>query len=203
MRTLDPEKISSSRQAPSSIAGLSHVSYCVRTQDYSLLPPVSIRYTTKQRQYIPFPDNAVGFLYYKVPKPGYPDIAGSFRFRIVSGLGPDCFANGVDLNLPIGGVWEMHLYSAVQMEERSPLVTKLLEEGLVSPSVINNLYNLPPAMLRAGGQILYKLDDPFVARLDSVDTLICMSQESLEVGQIMPLFFDSVLRKHPYEGILS
>lgn len=160
---------------------------------------------TGGRQYLPFPDNACGFFYYKGPKPGHPDISGSFRFRIISELGSDCFANGVDLTTPIGGTWEIHLHSVVHVEERSPLVAKLLEEGLVSPSAVETLRNLPPALLHAGGQILYKLDDPFVARVHGVDTLICMSQEGFEVGQIMPMFFDSrkIFKKHPYEGIRS
>lgn len=183
---------------------MSHVSYSVQTRSV-VVPGVTIRYTTQQRQYIPFPDNTRGFLYYKGPKPGHPDIAGSLRFRVISGQSSNCFANGVDLSLPTGGIWEIHLYGVVRIERNAGLLLKLLEENLVSPSAIEKLRSLPPALLHGTGQILYKLEDPFVARLHSVESLIFMTRESIEMGQIMPMFFDPRrnIKTHPYEGMPS
>lgn len=204
MLTLDPEKISSSGQIPCEISRLSHVSYSVQTGGASI-PGVAIQYTTQQRLYIPFPDNTRGFLYYKGPKPGHPDIAGSLRFRVITRPGSESFANGVDLSLPSGGVWEIHLYAVVRIERHAGLLLKLLEEGLVSPSVVTKLRNLPSTLLRSTGQILYKLEDPFVVRVHAVESLVCMTQENLGVGQIMPMFFDprKVIKMHPYEGMPS
>lgn len=204
MLTLDPQNISSSSQAPYDISRLLNASYCFHTRD-SFLSGIGIRYTTQQRLYIPFPDNTRGFLYYKSPKPGRPDIAGSLRFRVISRPGSDCFANGVDLNLPTGGVWEIHLYTLVRTERHAGLLLKLLDENLVSPSVVKKLQNLPYVLLRGTGQILYKLEDPFVAKLHGVESLVCMTQEGVEVGQIMPTFFDARrdIKMHPYEGMLS
>ena len=201
---MDPEKISSRNQVPWEISDLSHAFYALQTRD-TVLSGVRIQYTTHRRQNVPFPDNTRGFLYYKGPKPGHPDIAGSLRFRVVSGSGSDCFANGVDLKLPTGGIWEMHLYTVVRTERHAGLLLKLLEEGLVSPLAIEKLKNLPYTLLRSTGQILYRLGDPFVARLHCVESLVCMTQESVEVGQIMPMFFDKRkdIAMHPYEGMSS
>jgi len=204
LHTLDPEKISSSGQAPRNVSQLSHVSYSFLTRD-AFLRGASIRYATQQRLYIPFPDNTRGFLYYKGPKPGYPDIAGSLRFRVVSGPNSNSFANGVDLKLPTGGIWQIHIYTVVRTERYATLLLKLLDEGLVSLSAVEKLRSLPPALLRGTGQILYKLEDPFVIRLHCVESLVCMTHESVEVGQIMPMFLDTRqnIKMHPYEGMSS
>lgn len=199
---MDPEKIPSSGQVPRDISQLAHVSYSIPRQD-TFLRGTSIRYSTKHRLYIPFPDNTRGFLYYKSPKQGYPDIAGSLRFRVVSGP-HSSFANGVDLKLPTGGVWQIHIYTVVRAERHAGLLIKLLEEGLVSPSVVEKIRSLPPALLQSQGQILYKLEDPFVARLHCVESLVCMTQESVKTGPIMPIFIDARqhIKMHPYEGML-
>ncbi|KAF8815720.1 hypothetical protein BYT27DRAFT_7079221 [Phlegmacium glaucopus] len=182
---------------------MSHASCRLQTRGSSP-PKLYIRYTTHHRQFTPFPDDTRGFLYYKGPKPGHPDIAGSLRFRIISGSGPDCFSNGVDLRLPTGGVWEIHLYTIVRVERYVGLLLKLLEEGLVSDSAVKKLQKLPHTLLHGMQQILYKLEDPFVARLHGVESLVCMTQENVGVGQIMPLFFDArrSIKMHPYEGFV-
>jgi hypothetical protein len=154
---------------------------------------------------MPFPDNTCGFLYYKRPKPEHPDIAGSLRFRVVSGSNSDSFANGVDLRLPTGGIWQIHMYTVVRTERHAGFLPKLLEEGLVSPSAVDKIWRLPHALLRSSNQVLYNLEDPFVSRLHFVDSLVCMTQETIRAAQIMPIFLDTRrnMKIHPYEGMSS
>ena len=204
MVTLDPEKLSSLNYFPRDISSTQEVSYTVGTR-HTFLRGVSIRYTTLGRRYLPFPNNTRGFLYYQSPKPGNPDFSGSLRFRVVSEQGPNSFAQGVDLKLPSGNPWQIHLYTAVTTLRHAGLVFKLLEDGLITSSVVEKIRALPPMVLQATSQFLYHLEDPFVARLHNVESLVFMSNEGAEAGAIMPLFFDprKQVNKHPYEGMPS
>lgn len=204
MFTLDPEKIPSSGQFPRDISGTYAVSYTVQTRN-AFLPGIAIRYTTSERRYIPFPDETLGFLYYKGPGPGYPDFSGSLRFRVISGSGSNSFEDGVDLRLPTGGIWQIHLYTALRTVRHTGFIDKLLEEGLVTPLVLDKLRAMPNILLRGTSQILYKLEDPFVAKLHFVESLVFMSEDGVESGQIMPMFFDprQAIKGHPYKGMPS
>ena len=204
MLTLDPKKLSTSDYFPRDISGNFDTSYTVRIRN-TYLQGIAVRYATVDRRYIPFPKNTRGFLYYQDPIPGNPDFSGSLRFRVISELGPKSFENGVDLQLPTGGVWQIHLYTALKTLRHAGLIFKLLEEGLVTPSIVEKLRAMPPLLLRGTSQILYNLEDPFVAKLNSVMSLTFMSDDGAESGQIMPLFEDSrlAINKHPYEGMPS
>lgn len=202
MVTLDPEKILGQR--PRDISDTHDVSYTVQTNK-KFVQGIGIRYVTENRRYIPFPKNTRGFLYYQRPKPGYPDFSGTLRFRVVSGPDSNSFEEGVDLKLPSGAIWEIHLSTIIRNVRHHGFITKLLEEGLVSTSTLEKLQALSPAILRSSSQILYKLDDPFVAKLHAVESLVIMSQNGAESGQIMPMFLDSrsAIHTHPYKGMLS
>jgi hypothetical protein len=194
--------IESSLQFPRDISGHTEISYTVQTHD-KFIGGVTIRYTTKDRRYIPFPDNTCGFLYYKGPSPGYPDLSGSLRFRVISGS--NSFEDGVDLTLPTGRVWQIHLYSVLRAVRHAGFVTKLLEEKLITNSVVKKLRLLPPFLLQSSSQILYKLEDPFVSRLDMTERLFVMSEDGAGSGPITPLFRDSrpAIRRYPYKGMPS
>lgn len=202
MLTLNEKKLSSSEYFPRDISGTYDVSYTVQTR-HTYLQGIAIRYITLGRRYVPFPENTRGFLYYKGPEPGNPDFSGSLRFRVISERGPKSFEEGVDLKLPTGGVWQIHLYTALRTVRHSGLVMKLMEEGLVTSSVVEKLRAMPPILLQGTSQILYNLEDPFVARLHTVESLVFMSDEGAESGQIMPLFFDprKLIGRHPYIGM--
>ena len=191
-------------QYPRDISGTNNIFYTVKTRN-KFIKGVVIRYTTEDRQYIPFPDNTRGFLYYNGPRLGDSDFSGSLRFRVISGSGPNSFEDGVDLRLPTGGIWQIHLYSAFRSSRHAVLAYKLLEEGLVTPSIAERLRVLPPILLRGTSQILYKLEDPFVARLHSLESLVFMSEYGALSGQLIPLFFDSrnFVHMHPYKGMPS
>lgn len=204
MLTLNPNNLSSPDHFPRDISGTYDVSYTIRTRD-TYLRGSAIRYTTVGRRYIPFPENTRGFLYFQKPRLGNPDFSGSLRFRVISEPGPNAFKDGVDLKLPAGGIWQIHLYTALRTVRHAGLVLKLLEEGLVTPRVVEKLRAMPPILLQGTSQILYHLEDPFVARLHAVESLVFMSDEGAESGQIMPLFFDprKVIARHPYKGMPS
>lgn len=202
MLTLDPKNLSASGHWPREISRKFDVSYTIQTRS-SFVPGMTIRYTTENRRYIPFPDKTRGFLYYHAPDPGNPDFSGSLRFRVISESGSNSFKNGVDLKLPSGAVWEVYLYAALQTVRHGALVIKLVEEGLVSPSVIEKLRKLPPVLLHASSQIIYNLDDPFIARLHSTESLVVMTQDYIGCGQLMPCFLDSrrSVYKYPFNGM--
>lgn len=204
MLTLNPEKLSLSENYPRDISGTYDVSYTVRTRS-TYLRGISIRYTTLGRRYIPFPQNTRGFLYYQAPTPGYPDFSGSLRFRLIPESGPQSFEDGEDLKLPSGIVWQIYLYTALKTVRHAGLIFKLLEEGLVTPSVVEKLRLMPPILLRGASQILYKLEDPFIARLHCKESLVVMSEKGIDSGQIMPMFSDprKVYNRHPYKGMPS
>lgn len=199
---MDPDKLSSRENFPRDISGIYDISYTVHTRN-TYLQGVAIRYTTQNRRYIPFPENTCGFLYYQKPMPGNPDFSGSLRFRVVSEAGPKAFEDGVDLKLPGGGTWQIHLYSATRTIRHAGLVLKLLEEGLITPSITEKLRAMPNILLQCESQILYHLEDPFVTRLHTPESLVFMSDKGVESGQIMPVFYDP--RKdicvHPYRGM--
>jgi hypothetical protein len=197
---LDPEKLSSSQHSPRNVSGSNDVSYTVLI-DHTPLRGTAIRYTTSGRRYLPFPDNTRGFLYYQCPRPGNPDFSGSLRFRVISEEGLNSFASGVDLKLPTGSTWQIHLYTALRTVRYTGFVSKLLEEGLITSSAVEKLRAMPSILLHATSQILYNLEDPFVAKLQSVESLVIMSAKGAESGQIMPLFSDPRIAKHPYEGM--
>lgn len=203
MYTLNPENLSSGH-VPRNISGCFHVSYTIQTRG-TFLGGVAIRYATLGRRYLPFPDNTLGFLYYKAPEPGNPDYSGSLRFRVVSGTGSYSFADGVDLKLPTGGIWKVHLYTATRTLRLVGFVLKLVEEGLVTASVVEGLRALPYILLQNTSQILYQLEDPFVARLHRVESLVAMSKDNVQSGQIMPMFLDSrmAIERYPYKGMPS
>lgn len=204
MLTLDPEKLSSPDYIPRDISLIQEVSYTVGTR-HTLLRGVAIRYTTVDRRYLPFPKDTLGFLYYQRPIPGNSDFSGSLRFRVIAKQGPNSFAQGIDLKLPSGNPWQIHIYTAVRTLRLAGLVFKLLEEGLITSSTVEKLRAMPSLLLQAGSQILYKLEDPFIARLHTIESLVFMSNEGAEAGVIMAMFMDTrkEVNKHPYEGMPS
>jgi hypothetical protein len=193
--------IKSLGQYPRNISGTIFASYIARTN--GKFNRVAFRYTTEKRRYIPFPHNTYGFLYYKGPEPGYPDFSGSFRFRTISMSFASSFADGADLRLPSGGVWQILLYTAIRSGAHYELVTKLLEEGLVTDSTVEKARALPHIRLRHATQILYKLEDPFYAELHRVNRIAAISEDGAKCCQIMDMFHDRrrQLQKHPYTGM--
>jgi hypothetical protein len=201
--TLNPKELSSAHHFPRDISGNHDVSYTIQTRN-TFLRGIAIRYTTFDRRYIPFPDNTRGSLYYKEPSPGNPEFSGSLRFRVISSPS-NSFKDGEDLKLPTGGLWQIHLYAALRTVRHAGLVFKLLDEGLVTSSVVDKLRSMPPVLLQNASQILYNLEDPFVAKIHTVKSLVCMSDRGIQSGQIMPLFLDprKHINRHPYTGMSS
>ena len=191
-------------QHPRNVSGFHWASYSVRTNG-KFNGGVAVRYTTENRRYLPFPPNTYGYLYYKGPKPGYPDFSGSLRFRVVPMSDPYSFAAGKDLRLPTGSVWQILLYSAVRSVKQAELVTKLLEEGLVTDSAVEKARGLPNIRLRSASRILYKLEDPFCAELQQVNRIVVMSEDDAQCGQMTNVFKDlrGYVNKHPYTGMPS
>jgi hypothetical protein len=190
-------------QHPRDISRIMEASYTVKTRR-GFLRGAAIRYTTDERRYIPFPDKTRGFLYYKSPDPGNPDFSGTLRFRVISD-GSNSFADGVDLKLPSGLTWEMHLYSSFRTARHAGLVEKLVEEELVSPSVVEKLHGLPTLLLHRSCQILYRLEDPFVSNLHGTASLVVMTQDGVASGPVLSTFHDprKAINVFPYRGMPS
>ncbi|KAJ6538297.1 hypothetical protein B0H10DRAFT_2245818 [Mycena sp. CBHHK59/15] len=80
---------------------------------------------------VPFPPNARGFLYYHVPAPPAPPMAGGIRLRIDSDS-----ARGRDLLLPSGVPWQIGLPQLVRYAHCAGALATVLKEALVAPAAV-------------------------------------------------------------------
>ena len=83
-----------------------------------------------------FPPNTTGFLYYHVPPYSSP-LAGEVRFRITPSSDPASFAAGSDLLMENGMPWRILLLNVAGGIIFKGLLALLLQDGLVTPQVLN------------------------------------------------------------------
>ena len=83
-----------------------------------------------------FPPNTAGFLYYHVP-PYSPPLAGEVRFRVTPSSDPASFAAGSDLLMENGMPWRILLLNVAGGIIFKGLLALLLQDGLVTPQVLN------------------------------------------------------------------
>lgn len=102
--------------------------------------------------------NSYGFLYYyKLPK--LPDTAGEIRIRLTSSPDASTFNQGHDLKNPSGNVWNISLLRLASDAQLDPLCQKLVQDRLVTPSLIMHCKNL---MLAGNCKfVLHALSQPF------------------------------------------
>ncbi|KAI0696322.1 hypothetical protein C8T65DRAFT_37401 [Cerioporus squamosus] len=124
IRSLNPKTLSESDYVD--ISG--HTCQLNVARKFSRIPTV-IPY--RYQPFTPFRPGTAGFFYY-TSSPALPQ-AGEIRFRITGSPRPDSFALGRDLLTSNGLVWRLSLLTMIKgFDEYSPIVAKLLSEGLVT-----------------------------------------------------------------------
>ncbi|KAJ6611110.1 hypothetical protein B0H10DRAFT_375876 [Mycena sp. CBHHK59/15] len=111
---------------------------------------------------VPFPPNARGFLYYHVPAPPAPPMAGGIRLRIDSDS-----ARGRDLLLPSGVPWQIGLPQLVRYAHCAGALATALKEALVAPAAVQQCTRVFGAQrVRAHGRMLFHVGQVFPLALD-------------------------------------
>lgn len=127
-----------------------------------------IVYTDEGRRYVPFPENARGFLYLHSPAE-VPKALWEIRFRVTDTNCPSTFNSGLDLLFPNQTPWAIS-FSAMHARNKKylPLRQLLTREGLD----VDNLANIPVVkrMGQASRPLVYSLGQRF--RLNFKNTTI-------------------------------
>lgn len=86
--------------------------------------------------------NSSGFLYYHTPN--VPETAGELRIRLTPSPDASTFNQGRDLQNVRGRVWNIPLIKLASYPQLDPLCQKLLQDQLVTPSLISYCKKLTP-----------------------------------------------------------
>ena len=121
-----------------------------------------------------FPPNTRGFLYYHTP-PKAPPLVGEIRFRLANNLAK--FNDGEDLLNPNKAPWSIPLYALANRPSRSILRDKLLRDGLISQTTLDqwakeklSLLYTPYQLALPNRPVLYYLCQPFYQRFNTCHT---------------------------------
>ncbi|KZT28309.1 hypothetical protein NEOLEDRAFT_1129697 [Neolentinus lepideus HHB14362 ss-1] len=98
--------------------------------------PGALLYLRQNMEYIDFPSDAQGFLYWHV-EPDAPALASQVRFRITPSSDPATFPDGRDLHLPNGRVWNMNIFEIARNSTLSGFRAHLLAEKLVTRELLD------------------------------------------------------------------
>ncbi|KAJ6533808.1 hypothetical protein DFH09DRAFT_1325656 [Mycena vulgaris] len=104
---------------------------------------------------LPFPPHARGYLYYFQPPPGRSPLGGGLRLRVNS---DDSL--GSDLLLPNGLPWQIGLPQIVKHQHCAGALYKLLEEGLLTPPIVEQCHQLFSSA-HLPRDLIFDLDQPF------------------------------------------
>ena len=92
--------------------------------------------SSEQVNRYPFPPAASGFLYYRSPPPGAPDIAGDIRFRVTNNKDPGRFASGTDF-MRHGLPWLIPLVPNSEVSRR--FLPSLLRDSLLTNEQVRRI----------------------------------------------------------------
>ncbi|KAJ7099465.1 hypothetical protein B0H15DRAFT_771262 [Mycena belliarum] len=145
----------------------------------------------------PFPPHARGYLYYH-PPPLNSLLAGSIRLRVGSNNAP-----GSDLLLPNGLPWQVTLPELVKYAHCATALSKLLQEGLVSPETVDHCRQLfSQRRLLFPEILLLRFDQPFALAMDQAELrLIVVGRDRFARFTKQKLFGDPAPR-YPFKGRL-
>ncbi|KAJ7082629.1 hypothetical protein B0H15DRAFT_952345 [Mycena belliarum] len=124
-------------------------------------------YVKRKDQYIPFPDDTHGFIYY-CSQPHINPMAGSVRFRVTQDNAPSSFARGHDLLTVDGAPWQMILPQIACRPSWAWIASHLLRDGLVTDDLLSRCREV----FRERGtihphKILFTFQSTFVAHFSS------------------------------------
>ncbi|KDR82028.1 hypothetical protein GALMADRAFT_221917 [Galerina marginata CBS 339.88] len=147
-----------------------------------------------------FPPEARGYLYYKPPADGRPDVSGSLRFRVLPS-GSTSFDQGTDLRTPQGKHWQTLLYSIAKFDNYRPVATMLAREGLVASRTLEQLRALPAFRIRNRSVVLYSLSEPFLTDMSYMPTSLFIITPQAMLA--WPDFYQSVLIVNLEKGTIG
>jgi hypothetical protein len=183
--TLVPERL-----RPTDLLDLSGMKKASCAVDGLTQPPSSLLYTSsrdaqKWSTRIAFPSNTRGFLYCHVPDPVHP-AAAEVRFRLTPEVADDpqtAFELGEDLLLSPETPWRIHVISIARSRGTyEALATLLLRDGLASQEAMTH-WAQAKTRLERRTQVLCRLGQPFVYRLDSQELWLYVA-DGLDIRKI-------------------
>ncbi|KAF8890013.1 hypothetical protein CPB84DRAFT_1411003 [Gymnopilus junonius] len=146
------------------------------------------------RQAVRFPANTTGMFYFH-EEPDMPKLAGAIRFRLCDSV--DAFSQGHDLERSFAQPWAVNLYSIAKYPAHRPWRHFLVQEGLVSEDLFQDLEKLPLINTR-NIRWLFSLDQTFVFELQRTQiNFVVMTRRSLEATHISTPFGEMNM---PMEG---
>jgi hypothetical protein len=185
--TLVPERL-----RPTDLLDLSGLKAASCAVEDSSKPPSTLAYTSsydtqKGKTCIPFPSNTRGFLYCHVPDPDHP-AAAEVRFRLTPEVADDpqtAFELGNDLLLSPETPWRILVFSIARSRGTyESLATLLLRDGLASQEAMSYWAQAKNTLrLDRRTQVLCRLEQPFVYRLDS-EALSVYVADGLDIRRI-------------------
>jgi hypothetical protein len=192
--TLVPERL-----CPEDLLDWSGLKTASCAVDNSSQPSSRLVYTSsyheqKGKTWIPFPSNTRGFLYCHVPDPDHP-AATEVRFRLIPELTDNprtAFELGGDLLLSPAIPWRLHATAIARSQNRYvSLATLLLRDGLVSQDAMSQWAQAKIPRPDRQTPVLYRLDQPFVYRLNSTEQLLYVADKlDIRKVRLMPLLRD-------------
>ncbi|KAF8968796.1 hypothetical protein BDZ97DRAFT_1755085 [Flammula alnicola] len=200
--TLDPKQYAAKNQQRIFLQGTKKPSVHVHLSDQSTASlgvarvPFDLEATRS-----PWPEDAMGFLYYHNP-PNRPRIAGELRFRATSSDDPSTFATAKDFCLPSGQVWTRPLFSVATQPATYPLYQRLLQDGFVPPDLDKSLQGLPRlSIMYSRCQLLYDLQDTFLLDLSRQwHSLMVITEKKVVPIVWLRQFLDNRIHIAPYKG---
>lgn len=198
IRTLDPARLSSTDY--NDISGTKTPQFLFWDQRAERLRKFQIYFLKVRGEFIVFPENTRGFLYYDRKE-------GQLRFRLTKTKDPNSsFDSGKDLLLPDGRPWHSvpRFSNNTKKFSQLALITFLRQDGLISKSLDGD--DFPRMKKRYGPRQLTRFGDPFTLNLSSSKIWLRHFNLDGRVALNNPLAFrrpSSSSITYLYEGKLS
>ncbi|GLB38719.1 hypothetical protein LshimejAT787_0505840 [Lyophyllum shimeji] len=152
--------------------------------------------------YVPFPPNARGFLYYH-HDPELPPTSGEIRLRLTPDNDVAGFERGKDLVGLNGSPWAMGLVTLTQ-PSYEPFTRRLVEDGLFDPALMQKLVERwkGKRVLHPHDRVVHYLEQPFTAQLPRGLSIRIVTPDGIGIARHEDVFRDR--RAHvnavPYSG---
>ncbi|KAJ3513807.1 hypothetical protein NLJ89_g2749 [Agrocybe chaxingu] len=199
VKTLKPDLMVGLNQQTSDITGLMNARF--HLGDGFSGPPTLLHYSWKTGA-IPFPPETNGVLYY-YQDPSLPQLAGQVRFRLCEDVAR--FASGKDLLKEYDEPWNVPLLYTFMGDRLSLLRDKILQEGLITEELYDDVRKVAPSISRMA-RTIYKLSQPFIVDIQAFKLpLTLATRKSIERIHFDNLFIDVsyVTPVQPYTGIIT
>ncbi|RDB28289.1 hypothetical protein Hypma_001433 [Hypsizygus marmoreus] len=169
----------------------------------TMLPSIITYFGGPNNRFL-FPKICRGFFYYH-RDPRLPDVSGAVRFRLTPDANVSSFRTGTDLMLPDRPIpWCIQLLAIANSRRYDGYEKLLLQDGLVSPSLLQHCQKLGMRFGRLCHHMLFALDQPFLFDVNSSPTLSVLARDGIETTQLVFTREFKALPQprvcHPYAG---